>query len=505
MDIISGLEAAAARHGAKIALRMGESALSYADLAAGSRSLAAALVRRGIGEGDAIAVLCDNSLELLQLYYAAARLGAVFVPVNPALSAREVAYIAAHVGSSLLLHDEAHAATAEGAVAADRRLPLATLLAGLGSGAAAHPARDHAADDFLVIYTSGSTGVPKGVVFDQAGEMAGNRSLAELWGIGPQDVTLVTLPLGFLYGLSTAAATGIQAEGEVVVMRRFHPGEVLAALIERKATVYHGVPTMFAMMLDYAEEHGLQVDLSGVRLMISAGAPLSGELRRRFAARFNKAIDDYYALTEARPIFGRPSAGGASIPEGAIGRPAPGVAVRIVDGAGAEVPAGEVGEILVRAPAMLKRYHLNEEMTRQALVDGWFRTGDLGRRDGEGNYYLTGRVKDIIIRGGANVAPAEVEAVLAGHPAVQSAAVVGVPHQTLGEVPVAFLVLRSKMAVCMEELKAFCAQRLAEFKRPAEFVVLAAHPLGPTGKVDKKALKQQWLERARQNPPSRGR
>jgi long-chain acyl-CoA synthetase len=492
MDIASHLERAASAQGERIALRFGETHLTYRDLALSVNALATTLSRRGIGRGDSFAVVSDNNLELLQLYYAAARIGAVFVPVNQSLSAREVSYIVRHIDAKLLFHDAAHREVAEEAMPPDHRLSLDAV--SIVTELDTIPAHDRIHDDFLVIYTSGSTGVPKAVVFDQAAEMAGNRSLIDMWGLGPEDVTLVALPLGFLYGLSTAAATGLQAGGEVVVMRRFHPGEVIAALVESRATLFHGVPTMFSMMLDYAEQNRLCTDLSSVRLLISAGAPLSEELRLRFRARFNKSLEDYYALTEVRPIFGKLHNEPRPVPRNSIGRLAPGAAVRVIGADGNEIPVGQQGELHVHAPATLKRYHKDDALTQAALKDGWFRTGDLGHRDAEGWFYLTGRVKDVIIRGGANVAPAEVEEVLNTHPAIQSAAVIGVPDSRYGEVPVAYLVLRGKAAASCEDLMAFCADRLAEFKRPAAFVFLPAHPLGPTGKVDKKAMKTMWLE-----------
>ncbi|HUF45591.1 MAG TPA: class I adenylate-forming enzyme family protein [Aestuariivirgaceae bacterium] len=492
MDIATRLRQLATAQGARIALRCGAAAMSYEALCTSSGLLAQALSRRGIGRGRAFAVLCENSIELLQLYYAAARLGAVLVPLNPSLSAREVAYIADHIESAVLLHDRALEKVAAAALPDGRRAMLSNLFDDLGECAARPAEEDHSARDFLVIYTSGSTGVPKAVVFDQAGEIAGNDSLARLWNIGPDDITLVALPLGFLYGLSTAAATGIQAGGEVVVLPRFHPGGVLKAIVEARITVYHGVPTMFAMMLDYAEQQGLDVDLSPLRLLISAGAPLSEELRNRFESRFGKRIDDYYALSEARPIFGR-HWGEAEPPRGAIGKAAPGVEVRIVDGEGGDLGPGEAGEIVVRAPAMLKRYHGEEALTRQAVRNGWFRTGDLGRCDEEGHYFLIGRIKDIIIRGGVNIAPAELEEVLMRHPAVRAAAVIGVGDPTFGEVPVAYVVARLE-APGADELQSFCAGQLPQYKVPTAFVFLPSLPLGLSGKVDKKALSRRWTE-----------
>jgi long-chain acyl-CoA synthetase len=489
-ETIDGLlRAAATRRGDAPALRFGARSLSYGDLLRAVDRAAAALRALGIGDGRIFAILSENRPELMVAYYAAAKLGAVFVPINPSLTPREVAHIVTHSGAALLFHDEAMGSVAEAAVPAERRRPLEAL----GAAAAPAPTADiDPADDFLIIYTSGSTGTPKAVLFDQAAEIAGNASLIEMWGITEEDVTLVALPLGFLYGLSTAAATGLQAGGQVVIQRRFHPGEVLQALVANRATIYHGVPTMFTMMLDYAEQNGLAPDLSFMRLLICAGAPLSVELKARFAARFNKAIDDYYALTEVRPVFGRFAADPAKLPAGAIGRAAPGAVIRIVDGAGLPVQAGEQGELLVRAPSTLKRYFKDEALTQTALQDGLFRTGDLGFRDAQDFYHLTGRIKDIIIRGGANIAPAEVEGVIARHPGVQSVAVIGIPDRKYGEVAAAFVVRRGDAEVSGEALAALCRNELAEYKVPAVFRFVPAFPLGATGKVDKKALRALW-------------
>lgn len=474
------------------ALVYGDRRLSYSDLLREVERTVLALQAQGVGPGTAFAALCQNCLEVMVAYYAAARLGAVFVPINPSLTAREVTHIIAHSGAVRLFHGDAMREVAEQAAAASLRRPLSALSAE-GAQLGSNPATDPT-EDFLIIYTSGSTGTPKAVLFDQQAEIAGNASLIEMWGITEHDVTLVALPLGFLYGLSTAAATGLQAGGEVVIQRRFHPGEVLQAMVQHRVTIYHGVPTMFTMMLDYAEQHDLRIDLSFVRLLICAGAPLSAELKARFQARFGKAIDDYYALTEVRPVFGRFAHEANPIPAGAIGRASPGAIIRIVDGAGVEVADGVHGELVVRAPATLKRYHKDEGLTKAAFLGDLFRTGDLGFRDAQGFYHLTGRIKDIIIRGGANIAPAEVEGVIGRHAGVQSAAVIGVPDRKFGEVPVAFVIRRSGAEVTPEALAELCRKELAEFKVPAMFRFVPDLPLGVTGKVDKNALKARWVE-----------
>jgi long-chain acyl-CoA synthetase len=492
MNIYGILEGLAAERPAAPAIRCGAQALSYGELLSAADRATAALAGLGIGKGSPFAFLSENRLELMTAYYAAARLGAVFVPVNPSLTAREVSHIVAHSEAVVLLHDAAMRQIAEQAAPPEKLRPYQILAE--GGAARVTPAPVDPGEDFLIIYTSGSTGAPKAVLFDQAAEIAGNAALIEMWNITERDVTLVALPLGFLYGLSTAAATGLQVGGKVVIQRRFHPGEVLEAFQEHGVTVYHGVPTMFVMMLDYAEQNDLKIDLSFIRLLICAGAPLSAELKARFAARFNKQIDDYYALTEVRPVFGRFADDATALPDGAIGRSAPGVTIRIVDPAGRELPLVEQGEILVQAPSTMKRYFKDEALTHAALQDGLFRTGDIGFRDAAGFYHLTGRAKDIIIRGGANIAPVEVENVIARHPAVQAAAVIGVADRKYGEVPVAFVIPRGGAELTPDAIAVHCRAELAEYKVPAAIRLLPEFPLGATGKVDKKALKSLWAE-----------
>ena len=484
----------ALRSGQSVALRSAGQSLTYAELVDETERVAGRLTALGVTRDTPVAVLCENCIDVLLLYYAVGKMGGTFIPVNPSLTAPEVAYILDHGEVALLLHDEKMAPIA---VTAHEQCSKAKLVH-LHKFRELEPAMlagndAPAQENFLIVYTSGSTGKPKAVIFDQQCEVAGNRSLIEMWGMSPNDVTVVALPLGFLYGLSTAAATALQAGGEVVVMRRFHPREVLEAFVQHRATVFQGVPTMFAMMLEYAEQNDVDFDLSSMRLLISAGAPLSRELRSRFERKLKKRIDDYYAMTEVRPIFGRYSDDAAPVPETAIGKLAPGAVISIVDATGTEVPEGQVGEFLVRAPSTTRGYLKNDALSKELFVNGMLRTGDLGYRDANGYYYLTGRIKDIIIRGGANIAPAEVEDVLATHPYVQSVAVIGVPDEKFGQLVAAYVVGRDGN-VDDDELRRFCSERLADFKVPSYFVRSSELPLGVTGKVDKASLLRYWME-----------
>lgn len=495
--IIDSVKAIAAIHPLALAIRFEDTAYTYEALLREVAKTSQALRDVGVTTASTVAVFCENSSNIMLLYYAVAMIGGTFVPLNASLSSSEVGYILGHAEANLLFTDSKLANKAQEAIVGKSCILYDVSRFFSANVQAAEWSEEQATQvnkQFLIIYTSGSTGLPKAVLFDQEAEVAGNQSLIDMWAITSKDKMLVALPLGFLYGLSTASATAIQAGCELVILRKFRPGDVLEAIVKHKITIFQGVPTMFAMMLEYAEENSLDYDLSSVRLLISAGAPLAGELRARFTLRFKAHIEDYYALTEVRPVFGKYASDSSPIPAGAIGKACPGAEILIVDTAGNQVSAGTTGEILVRAPSTTTGYLKASLTTQQAFSGKYFRTGDLGYQDSEGFYYITGRIKDIIIRGGANIAPAEVEAALQAHPAVQLSAIIGVPDSKFGELPVAYYVLRTGQTVCDEELTEHCKALLADFKVPAHFVRIAEMPLGNTGKVDKKAILNIWKE-----------
>lgn len=467
---------------------------SYGQLLAMVKTAAQHLQARGLGKGSVFAAYSSNRPELMLCYYAAARIGAIFVPVNPNLTPVEVAYAYRHSGAVLLFHDESVSDLAKGALPEGVLFPIEALREPAVAVQQSDVAEVVPEDEFLIIYTSGTTGTPKAIVLDHGAQTDGPRALAEMWGLTPEDTTLVALPLGYLYGLSTAAAAGLQTGGKVVILRRFHPRDVLDSLVTQGAAVYHGVPTMFSMMLEYCEQRDLDVDLGHVRVLVSAGAPLAPEVRQRFGRRFGVELQNYYAMTESTPVFGKLAADVRPLPEGAVGKAAPGLAVRIVRPDGSDCAEGEEGEILVRAAATMRRYLNAPEQTAASFVGDLFRTGDLGHKDAEGSFYITGRIKDIIIRGGANISPAEVEEALITHPAVQDAAVVGAPDRIFGEVPVAFVVLRAGMQATAEALEIHARQTLSDFKVPTRYVFEAALPIGKTGKIDKSSLSRRLAD-----------
>ncbi|WP_259671173.1 MULTISPECIES: class I adenylate-forming enzyme family protein [unclassified Rhizobium] len=490
-SVFAALEASVRTNPDKVAVIFEDQSLSYRQLLEKVDNTARHLLALGIGKGETVAAFAQNRPELIYCYYAAARLGAIFVPLNPNLTQSEVEYSFRHSDAKILIYDDLVADTAKGAVAAEALVPMSRLGNVLPATEIAAPSVEPD-DDFLIIYTSGSTGAPKAIILDHKAQINCPIALARLWGVTSADRTLVALPLGYLYGLSTAAAAGLQAGGTVIILRRFHPRDVLEAFIEHKVSVFHGVPTMFSMMLEYCEQRGLKFDLSGVRKLICAGAPLSDEMARRFDGKFARTLENYYALTECTPVFGRYFDEAHALPDGSIGRAAPGAIVKVVRSDGSECAVDEDGELLVQAAATMKRYLKNPEMTQASMTDGLFRTGDLVKRDEDGFFYITGRIKEIIIRGGANISPSEVEKVLIAHPGVQDAAVIGATDRIFGEIPVAIVVRRHGSKVTQDELIAHVEATLSDFKVPRTIFFEPVLPQGKTGKTDKKLLKERF-------------
>ncbi len=486
-SIYEALSNVAGERGEAIALTFEGEDISYREMMSRIDICAANLTRLGIGRGSAFAVQAQNRPETIFALVAAARLGAVFVPMHFRLTAREVDHIVSNGEVCIIFSDDEArcAASKEGAACAI--VPIGELVRKTAAdGAAPEPVSP--GGDLMIVYTSGSTGLPKAVVIGHAAQIAAARSFREMWDLSAADVTVAVSPFGFLLGLSTSTLLSLLNGMRVVILRRFHPEEALKALAACRATIFNAVPTMYAMMADYADQNGLAPDLSSLRAAICSGAPLSPPLRARVEARFGIHVQDYFGMTEAYPLVGRYAADAFPYPAGAVGRVAPGAKLRFVDENGRDRPEGEPGEMLAQGPSMLTRYHKDPALNAQALRDGWFRTGDIGLRDAQGFVHIVGRLKDLIIRGGNNIAPSEIESALNRHPRVGLSAVFGIPDDVQGEVPVA--VVEARGEVMQEELLSFVAADLAKFKVPACIRFIESMPLGPTGKTDKKALRQ---------------
>jgi long-chain acyl-CoA synthetase len=451
--------AQASRRGDRLAI-LGDAALSYAALDRRAAGAARALAERGVRAGDRVALVLANDWRFAVGLLAVWRLGATAAPLNPLLGRDDQRDILDDLSPRLVVDDVA---------VADGDGPIADATA---------PA--------LILYTSGSTGRPKGAVLSHAATIAANQSWAEpVMRLTPDDVVLAALPLAHSFGLNGALLAPFYAGAAVAMVARFTPEATVEAIARHRVTVVPAVATMFRRLLDSAVLD--RVALGSVRIALSGAAPCPWELAEEWRARTGVRILRGYGMTELfRPLSyldGDPT----DLPD-AIGRPVPDVEIRLVDDAGADVPKGEVGELWIRTPCALDEYFGAPEATREVLVDGWFRTGDLATATPQGYISIVGRKRERILRAGYSVFPPEVERVLASHPAVAEAAVVGVAHAELGEEVAGFVALRPGAAATAPELIAWCRERLAAYKYPRSVAILDRLPRNATDKIAKSEL-----------------
>jgi fatty-acyl-CoA synthase len=475
--------------------------LGYAAWAYRIRKLAGALaLRYDVRPGDRIAVLAHNTPETLELLFACARLGAILVPVNFRLAAAEVAHILGDAEPKLLFHGPECRDLAWQALALEPgALPIAFVAAHgdegypelLASGQEM-PAREVALDDpLLILYTSGTTGRPKGAILTH-GTVTWNAVNTQVgWDLRHDDVTLTHTPFFHTGGLNVLTTPLFHIGGTVVLQRTFDAAAALDLITRERVTVCFAVPTMFQMM---AEAGGFeQADLSSIRFLITGGAPCPVALIHRYARR-GIVFKQGYGLTEAGPNCFTLEARDAVRKAGTVGFPNMHVEVRIVDEDGRDVPDGTVGELLIRGPHVFPGYWRNPPATAAALRTGWLHTGDLVARDEDGFMRIVDRKKDLVISGGENVYPAEIERVLQNHPAIREVAVIGVPDARWGEVCRAYVGLEPGIPVTATELDAWLGGQLARYKLPRSYAFLSALPRTATGKIHKPGLASLEVE-----------
>jgi long-chain acyl-CoA synthetase len=457
---------AAAAHPDKPACLSGSETLTYAGLYAESGRVAAGLQAAGLHPGDVIAVRMPNSPEFLTAYFGIVRAGLVMVPLNPQLTPREVDFLLADSGARLLIDGPAE-------------LPRS-------SEAWDDLAATSADDTAVILYTSGTTGRPKGAELTHVQLFLSATITGDVFGVRPDDVSLAVVPFFHVYGLSGIVNVAIRYGVTLTLCPRFEP-DVVFELIERhRASVFAGVPTMFYALLD-TDPTGR--DLSSLRIACSGGASLPGAVLSRFEERFGVSILEGYGLTETASSSTLNREDDRRVLS--VGKPLWGVEVAIAEPSGRRLGPGEsnVGEVLVRGFNVMKGYYANPSATAEVLRDGWLHTGDLGYLDEDGFLYLVDRLKDLIIRGGYNVYPREVEEVLYAHPAVAEAAVIGRPDDRLGEEIVAVVAFHPGASASADDLIAFCRERLAAYKCPREVRVLDSLPKSPSGKLLKRELR----------------
>jgi long-chain acyl-CoA synthetase len=475
----------------RTAVRLDDTILTYRDLHEQSAQTAGLMVDRGVRPGDRVAIMLPNVPEFAVIYYAVMRAGAVAVPMNPLLKAREVVHYVKDSGARLIFAglecaEEALAGVASAAtdyVIVDRRfdemvanvVPVVSVV-------------DRASTDTAVIlYTSGTTGLPKGAELTH-GNLTTNAATvaADLIQVGFQDVIFGGLPLFHSFGQTCGLNTAVRVGACLTLVSRFTPEKALQVMARDGVTIFEGVPTMYVALLG-APDSG-EYDLSALRVCVSGGAALPVEVLRGFEAEFGCMILEGYGLSETSPVasFNHPD---RVRKPGSIGTPIRGVRMRVVDENGQELPPGTVGEIAIRGDNLMKGYWGREEATAEAIPDGWFRSGDLGRVDADGFFFIVDRKKELIIRGGYNVYPREIEEVLYEHPAIVEAAVIGVPDDSLGEEVGAAVVLKPSAIATVEEILEFVKAQVAAYKYPRHIWVLPALPKGPTGKVLKREIR----------------
>jgi long-chain acyl-CoA synthetase len=471
----------------KTCLVLGDQRVTYAEVDRRSAQMAAGLLARGLQRGDRVAVQLENSADFVSAYFGILRAGLVMVPLNPLLREGEVRHQLQDSGARVLLTASAHLEEVRRAAEG-----LQVFVAGqdLEQLFAVEPlervAPTSSEDTAVLLYTSGTTGRPKGAELTHLQLVMNASTSGALFGFGPEDVSLAVVPFFHVYGLSLIGVA-VRYASTLTVLPRWDPQAALAVMERDRVSIMFGVPTMYHSLLQQDTE---SLDLTAFRLAVSGGAAIPGEILTEVERRFGVLLLEGYGLSEscATATFNRSREDRRFL---SIGKPVWGVDVHVVDDRGTRLPRGaeHVGELIISGHNVMKGYFGNPEGTAAALRDGWLWTGDLGYEDEDGYLFVVDRKKDLVIRGGYNVYPREIEEVLYAHPAVSEAAVVGRPDERLGEEVVAFVVLKAGEQPAGLDLVGYCRDRLAAYKYPRVVTVLDELPKGATGKILKKELR----------------
>ncbi|MGW2344392.1 long-chain-fatty-acid--CoA ligase [Streptomyces sp. NPDC001661] len=511
LNLASMLEHTARHDPDREALVQGSTRMTYAEVDAAANRAANLLTGLGLARGDRVALSSPNRLEFPVLYYGILKAGGVVVPLNVMLRPREIAYHLTDSGARFFFcHTAPDAAAAAPEVAeAVAAAPSCERLFFLTDDQAPSPVPDVTSlntalaaqddtfesictpetDTAVILYTSGTTGSPKGAELTHANMAFNALTCHRTIEARRDDVHLVVLPLFHSFGQTIQMNATFGIGGRMVLMPRFEPGEVLQTLARERVTVFAGVPTMYWRLLETPLDEPTRTAIAArLRMALSGGAALAVEIAHRFRTAFGVDIHEGYGLSETSPMVTFQAPGRPPKP-GSVGGPVWGVEMRLIDASWAEVPDGEPGELAVRGHNVMKGYHRRPEETADVLRDGWFRTGDIARRDADGDYILIDRAKDLIIRGGYNIYPRELEEVLLTHPGVSLAAVVGVPHPVHGEEVKAYVIPRHGTHLTEADLRSWCKNTMAAYKYPRLFEFREELPLTASGKILKRELR----------------
>jgi long-chain acyl-CoA synthetase len=491
LNLASIVTESAGRAPENIAVRLGQEELSYAELDDRSARLATRLREKGLRQGDRVGVMLPNVLEFPVTYYGVLRAGGVVVPMNVLLKRREIGFYLEDSGARLLLAWHGFAEEArDGAAAAGAELieiepaSFAELLAAHEPTPELAPTEED--DTAVILYTSGTTGKPKGAELTHF-NLSRNSDIAArtTCDISAGDVVLGALPLFHSFGQTVGMNASLRVGATLVLLPKFDPAEALEIMQREGVTNFYGVPTMYGALLHHP---GLEdYDVSTLRICITGGASMPVEVLRGFEEAFGCELLEGYGLSETSPVAssnhpGRPRKAGS------IGTPLEEVEMKVFDEDDNEVPQGEVGEIVIRGHNVMKGYWQRPDATAEAMRGGWFHTGDMARVDEDGYFFIVDRKKDMIIRGGYNVYPREVEEVLYEHPKIREAAVLGVPHDQWGEEIGAAVVLHEGERLTPEEVSEYVKERIAAYKYPRIVWFMDELPKGPTGKILKREI-----------------
>jgi long-chain acyl-CoA synthetase len=485
-NLSSLLDQAAADQPDRPALRMDDLVLTYAQWREAAGRMSTLLAAAGIEPGDRVGLMLPNVPAFPIAFYGALAAGAVVVPMNPMLKSREVGYYLSDSGARVVLAWQAAAGEAAKGAADAGAQSIAVATPDLADLLAEHaPATEQPGrgndDDAVILYTSGTTGKPKGAELTHANLVRNAELTAQtLLKNNPDDVVMGCLPLFHVFGLTCGLNATVAAGGTLTLLPRFDPAKTLEIIQRDKVTIFEGVPTMYAAILHLPDVDPAMA--ATLRVCVSGGASMPVEIMRGFEEKFGCMILEGYGLSETSPVasFNHPD---KVRKPGSIGTPVEGVQLKLIDDEGQTAAAGEIGEIAIRGHNVMKGYWGNPEATAEAITDGWFRTGDLAKVDSDGYYYIVDRKKDLIIRGGYNVYPREIEEVLHEHPAVAEVAVIGIPHPDLGEEVGAAVALIPGASATPDELREFARDKMAAYKYPRQVWLVEALPKGPTGKI----------------------
>jgi long-chain acyl-CoA synthetase len=462
---------------------------TYTEFVSAAARVAAMLAARGIRKGDVVSLLLPNSAEYIIAYFACWQLGALAGPVNGQLKAQEIAYVVSNSESKLMLVNSEFLPKVESIdmprVVFDDERQVTREFDG------SETADIDTEDEAIIIYTSGTTGKPKGCLLTHGNVIANARQISQWLGFNENDRLLTIMPLFHMNAVSVTTISALYARGSTVVSQKFSASRFWQIISDYQITSFGSVATMLSMLLSTYPDGvpaGLKTDQ--LRFAMCGSAPVPAEVLRRFEETFNCLVVEGYGLSEStcRSTFNPPD---ERRRPGSCGLPI-GNEMRVVDEDDRDVPDGELGEIVLRGENILKGYFKNEAATATTFRNGWFHTGDIGYRDADGFYYIVDRKSDMIIRGGENIYPREIDEVLYQHPQIAAAAVIGVPDELYGEDVAAVVVLKRDAKVSEAEVIDFCKARLADYKCPKTVRFVADIPKGPTGKLLKRELAQMF-------------